>query len=179
MLLLKGSVVKAIVLSLSRRSPRTCHTPLFYSGNYTTSKLLLNRLSWPGKPTCSFEDFGISYVYKAIMSTKDSSIKAFLKWESAAPNHTFHWKQIIAYIHDPILDGRSRQLLYKICTRTLIVGTKIRHYGHSELCECCDKLHIEDIFHCFLYCPRLQQLWERFDKLVSTACITVVSGRGD
>jgi hypothetical protein len=44
--------------------------------------------------------------YRA-MPIKDNSIGAFPKWESAASNHTFNWKQVLAYLNDPILEVRQ------------------------------------------------------------------------
>lgn len=177
-LLLKANVVKAIVIGFApRSSSKNAKASLYYTGNYMTSKLLLSRITWstgqhfnksPEADRVPFEQFQVKSIYHAIMSVRDTTIRSFTNWVSTVPNHHFDWHEIMMYIHDTKLDSRARQILYKICTRAMMVGTRVKHFGHSEMCAGCDDLRVEDVFHCLLHCKRLRDAWIRFRNFIST-----------
>lgn len=68
------------------------------------------------------------------------------------------------YLHDPLINNRCKEVLYKIFTQVLPVGTNIEKFGKPSNCCFCDDA--EDEFHLFLYCPRIAELWSWLQNVV-------------
>lgn len=153
-------VIKASVL-------RDHDDQLIYCGNYLTSNLLLSRLSWTGanSQTIKFFDFSVKLVDKAILESKDKSIPAIVRWNRimAVPIDDI-WKQMFKYIQDPIINNRCKEVLYKIYTQVLPVGTNIERFGKPNNCCFCDDVETE--FHLFIHCPRIAEIWTWLQSLV-------------
>jgi hypothetical protein len=64
---------------------------------------------------------------------------------------------MVRYLHDPILNNKCKETLYKIYTRVLPVGSNIEMFGHPSKCPFCDTT--EDELHLFVFCSRVSQLY--------------------
>jgi hypothetical protein len=67
------------------------------------------------------------------------------------------WSAMFQYLHDPIINNRCKEVLYKIYTQVLPVGTNIKKFGKPINCCFCDDA--EDEFHLFIHCPRIEGVW--------------------
>jgi hypothetical protein len=67
------------------------------------------------------------------------------------------WKAMFHYLHDPIISNRCKEILYKLYTQVLPVGTNIEKFGKPKNCCFCDDE--ENEFHLFICCPRIERLW--------------------
>jgi hypothetical protein len=101
---------------------------LFYCGNYATNKLLLSRFSW----TClnsrkvNFFDFSFKSVYQAVIEKRHNKVPALERWSRILSRPIDHqWTAMFHYLHDPIINNRCKEILYKIYTQVLPVGTNI------------------------------------------------------
>jgi hypothetical protein len=148
-----SQAIKACVMK-----DQECH--FFYCGNYSTSKLLLSRLRWTDANSrrFTFFDFSLKSVYQAVMETKDEKNSALVRWSRilARPND-HQWSAMFQYLHDPIINSRCKEVLYKIHTHVLPVGTSIEKSGKPTNCCFCDDE--EDEFHLFIHCPRIEGVW--------------------
>jgi hypothetical protein len=144
--------IKACVFNLQGK--------LFYYGNYLTSKLLLSRISWQCNDTKKtfFCDFSISSIYKALLFRKDKTIPALLRWERILSfSISSSWKSMLKYLHDPILENKTKEILFKIYSQVLPVGTNVEKFGYATTCFFCQQT--EDEIHLFVTCPRISDLW--------------------
>jgi hypothetical protein len=87
---------------LDVKAPDGIDVPL-YVGNYSTSKLLLNRLSWNvNDSSIKFADFTVRTVYRAMLSDLPQTLSAITKWEAKLSFPLSHvWANMISYLHDP------------------------------------------------------------------------------
>jgi hypothetical protein len=160
-LLIKSQSVKILPIS-QRIKASVFHLQgnFFYCGNYLTSKLLLSRIYWQCNDIKKifFFDFSISSIYKALLFKKDKTIPALLRWEriltfSISPS----WKSMLKYLHDPILENKTKEVLFKIYSQVLPVGTNVEKFGYATTCSFCQQ--IEDEIHLFVTCPRISNIW--------------------
>jgi hypothetical protein len=95
----------------------------FYCGNYSTSKLLLSRLSWfvKNKPI-PFSHLSVRSTYLATLSEDTQPVSAIEKWESKRYPIGHMWTQMIAYLHDKILNNKTKEKVYKIYTGAFPLG---------------------------------------------------------
>lgn len=106
-----------------------------------------------------FLDFSVSAAYKSVVRSESFTIPAIQRWENDLRLPISHfWPGMIRYIHDPILQNRTKEKIYKIYTRALPVGRKM--HGNDSVDTCCFCLDLEDELHCFVQCTRLQPLWD-------------------
>jgi hypothetical protein len=115
-----SQAIKACVMK-----DQDCH--FFYCGNHSTSKLLFSRPSWTDADSrrFTFFDFSVKSVYQAVMETKDKKVPALARLSRilARPIDQ-QWSAMFQYLHNPIINNRSKEVLYKIYTQVLPVGTK-------------------------------------------------------
>jgi hypothetical protein len=73
------------------------------------------------------------------------------------------WKMMIRYLYDPILNNKCKEILYKIYTQVLPVGSNIEKFGYPSKCPFCDST--KDELHLFVLfvCSRVSQLWAWLD----------------
>jgi hypothetical protein len=118
---LKTEVVKACVLE-------TPNNKLFYCGNFDNSKLLLSPISWKtnaGK-SIPFLSFSVQNSYHAIVHSKDKTIPTINRWARILSfSIADQWKMMVRYLHDAILNNKCKEILYKIYTQVLPVGSNI------------------------------------------------------
>jgi hypothetical protein len=102
----------------------------------------------------SFFDFSVSSIHKALLFKKDKSIPTVTRWKRMLlfPIAPF-WKGMLKYLHDAIFENKTKEILYKIYSQVLPVGTNVEKFGYATTCSFCDE--IEDEFHLFLTCPRV------------------------
>jgi hypothetical protein len=105
-ILRKSQVTKACILSFKNNQPNATNAlHRYYCGNYASSKLLLSRLNCPldGK-VLQFSNFSVGGIYRAMIQSKNYVIPMAERWSEIlhVPVMSF-WKEMIQYIHDPIL----------------------------------------------------------------------------
>lgn len=143
-LLQTDDVVKACVMK-----DRDGH--LIYCGNYADCKLLLSRISWSNTISrkADFFDFSIKMIYRSIIDSRDKNIPALHRWNRIlSTSIDSQWIPMFKYLHDPILNNRCKEVLYKIYTQVLPVGTNIERFGKPNNCCFCDDAESE--FHLFI-----------------------------
>jgi hypothetical protein len=114
---LKTEVVKACVLE-------TPDKKLFYCGNFKNSKLLLSRISWKTNEgeNIPFFIFSVQNSYHAIVCPKDKTIPTIDRWARILSfSIVDQWKMMVRYLHDPIINNKYKEFLYKIYTQVLPV----------------------------------------------------------
>jgi hypothetical protein len=71
------------------------------------------------------------------------------------------------YVHDPILNNKTKEKMYKIHTRAIPVARKSNNQS-KQGCAFCGIL--EDELHCFVKCNRVLILWEWIKRALLHAC---------
>jgi hypothetical protein len=125
-----------------------------------TRKLLLSRISWQCNDTKKtfFCDFSISSIYKALFFKKDKTIPALLRWERILSfSISSSWKSMLEYLHDPILENKTKDFFFKIYSQVLPVGTNVEKFGYVTTCFFCQQT--EDEIHFFVTCLGISDLW--------------------
>jgi hypothetical protein len=56
-------------------------------------------------------------------------------------------------LHDSILENKTKEVLFKIFSQVLPVGTNVEKFGYATTCSFCQQ--IEDEIHLFVTCPRM------------------------
>jgi hypothetical protein len=67
------------------------------------------------------------------------------------------WKNVLKYLHDPILENKTKEVLFKIYSEVLPVGTNVEKFGYATTCSFCQQ--IEDEIRLFVICPRISDIW--------------------
>jgi hypothetical protein len=63
---------------------------------------------------------------------------------------------MLKYLHDPILENKTKEVLFKIYSQVLPVGTNVEKFGYATTCSFCQQT--EDEIHLFVTCPRISDL---------------------
>jgi hypothetical protein len=161
--LLIKSIISVKILPISqciKASVFHLQGKFFYCGNYLTSKLLLSRISWQYNDNLklTFFNFSISSIYKAVLFKEDKTIPALLRWERILSfSISSSWKSMLKYLHDPILENKTKDVLFKIYSQVLPVGTNVEKFGYATTCSFCQQT--QDEIHLFVTCPRIFGLW--------------------
>jgi hypothetical protein len=64
---------------------------------------------------------------------------------------------MLKYLHDPILENKTKEVLFKIYSEVLPVGTNVEKFGYATTCSFCQQ--IEDEIHLLVICPRISDIW--------------------
>jgi hypothetical protein len=64
---------------------------------------------------------------------------------------------MLKYLHDPILENKTKEIVFKIYSQVLPVGTNVEKFGYATTCFFCQQT--EDEIHLFITCPRISDLW--------------------
>jgi hypothetical protein len=152
----KAHITKASVLLCPSNSKESTEC-IYYCGSYSEQKLLLSRISWisPTDPV-PFAKFNIRARYQSIRDSIDKSTTPFERWDSKI-DIQIDWTSLFKYMRDPILDNRTKELLFKIYTRACTVGVRVDRFGHSIMCQHCGM--VEDEIHAFVHCDFVQPIW--------------------
>jgi hypothetical protein len=67
------------------------------------------------------------------------------------------WKSMLKYLHDPILENKTKEIRFTIYSQVLPVGTNVEKFGYATTCFFCQQT--EDEIHLFVTCPRISDLW--------------------
>jgi hypothetical protein len=171
----KAYAIKACVLFENANKDAS---PAYYCGNYLSSKLLLSRLNWGDGN--HFFTFGVNMAYQGIISHQMKPISAILKWETVLNMPLAHmWVKMIAYLHDFMLNNRTKEKLYKIYTRSLPAGSRMK--GANAITNCPHCGNYENEMHCFVQCAKVQPLWQYVKQLLNNFLpwVTGVTGLSD
>src|SRR3569833_1408687 len=99
------------------------------------------------------------------MEKRDKKNPGLEQWNRILPfSIDGQWKAMFKYLHDPIINNRCKEVLYKIYTHVLPVGTNIEKFGKPNNCCFCDEE--EDEFHLFIHCQRIEGIWIWLQNLV-------------
>jgi hypothetical protein len=82
---------------------------------------------------------------------------------------------MLKYLHDPILENKTKEVLYKIYSQVLPVGTNVENFGYATTCSL--RQQIEDEIHPFVTCPRISDLWVWLHNSVLCHCPTLINNR--
>jgi hypothetical protein len=74
---------------------------------------------------------------------------------------------MMKYVHDPILNNKTKEKPYKIHTRAFPVARKFKNNNETG-CAFCGTL--EDELHCFVKCIRVLPVWEWIKRVLLRAC---------
>jgi hypothetical protein len=64
---------------------------------------------------------------------------------------------MLKYLHDPILENKTKEILFKFYSQVLSVGSNIEKFGYATTCFFYQQT--EDEIHLFVTCPRISDLW--------------------
>jgi hypothetical protein len=74
---------------------------------------------------------------------------------------------MIKYVHDPILNNKTKEKLYKLHTRAF---PEARKFNNTVDTHCAFCGIVEDEMHCFVQCNRLFPLWAWVKQVLSHGC---------
>jgi hypothetical protein len=115
-----------------------------------------------------FSGFSVKTIYKSILQAQTFTNKAIVKWDTHF-NEPIHWHEMIKYInHGYLLENKTKEKLYKIYTRAIPVGRKMKGPNASTSCPFC--LMFEDEMHCFVQCRRVVLIWKHIKSLLALTC---------
>jgi hypothetical protein len=131
--------------------------------------MLLSRFQWPRNGlNLTFGDFTVKEIYQTIISLGPQKVSPIERWEKAIGiSIDAAWQSMMKYVHDPILNNKTKEKLYKIHTRAFPVARKFKNNNETG-CAFCGTL--EDELHCFVKCIRVLPIWEWIKRVLLRAC---------
>jgi hypothetical protein len=86
-----------------------------------------------------------------MMHSNIAAISAIERWDEVIGYSVFaRWTELIKYMHDGVLNNKTKEKLYKIYMRALPVSGKFTSSESSKDCSLCG--FIEDEMHCIVAC---------------------------
>jgi hypothetical protein len=73
---------------------------------------------------------------------------------------------MLKYLQDPLLENKTKEVLYEIYSQVLPAGTNVEKFGYAITCSFCQQIEAE--IHLFVTCPRVFKIWYGFKFLIYT-----------
>lgn len=140
-------MILAICLTLKSSSsapPQTRYIDNLLVSNFPTHCYILT-ISYR---TIPFKKISTKSLYLAHLAIAPCPPPKHEKWNLVF-RHMFPWHLLLHYIHNHIVDCKSREILYKLYSCTIMVETHIHKFDHPSTCPHCTNLKTPH----FLSCP--------------------------